>query len=53
MSKYILWDGGDEVWNNDGSTITIEYSDVNGGQIGIFDPCAMVVWGHWCEDNTP
>ena len=24
----ILWDGGNEVWNNDGSTITINYSDV-------------------------
>ena len=30
----ILWNGGDEIWNNDGSTITISYSDVNGGWLG-------------------
>ncbi len=30
----ILWDGGDEVWNNDASTITISYSDVHGGWSG-------------------
>ncbi|UCC31161.1 MAG: right-handed parallel beta-helix repeat-containing protein [Phycisphaerales bacterium] len=28
MANCILWDGGDEIWNNDGSTITITYSDV-------------------------
>jgi len=28
MINCILWDGGDEIWNNDGSTITITYSDV-------------------------
>jgi len=28
MINCILWDGGSEIWNNDGSTITITYSDV-------------------------
>jgi predicted outer membrane repeat protein len=27
----ILWDGGDQVWNNDNSSITITFSDVQGG----------------------
>lgn len=43
VTNCILWDGGDEVWNNDGSTITIIYSDVQGawpgeGNIDV-DPC--------------
>ncbi|MFH1740369.1 MAG: DUF1565 domain-containing protein [bacterium] len=35
MANCILWDGGDEIWNNDGSTITISYSDIQGGWPGI------------------
>lgn len=31
MNNCILWNGGDEIWNNDGSTVTITYSDVQGG----------------------
>ncbi len=31
ITNCILWDGGDEVWNNDSSTIIITYSDVQGG----------------------
>ncbi|NIV01659.1 MAG: S8 family serine peptidase [Phycisphaerae bacterium] len=31
LTNCILWDGGDEVWNNDSSTIIITYSDVQGG----------------------
>jgi predicted outer membrane repeat protein len=34
MANCILWDGGAAVWNNDGSTITITYSDVEGGWPG-------------------
>ncbi|MHC4570513.1 MAG: LamG-like jellyroll fold domain-containing protein [Planctomycetota bacterium] len=30
----ILWDGGNEIWNNDNSTITITYSDVKSGWVG-------------------
>jgi hypothetical protein len=31
LANCILWDGGNEIWNNDGSNITITYSDVQGG----------------------
>jgi hypothetical protein len=34
MTNCILRDGGSEVWNNDGSEITITYSDVQGGWAG-------------------
>ncbi len=35
MSNCILWDGGDEVWNNDESVITINNSNIQGGFAGI------------------
>jgi hypothetical protein len=31
MANCILWDGGNEIWNNDGSTVTINYTNVEGG----------------------
>ncbi len=34
VTNCILWNGGGEIWNNDGSTIAISYSDVNGGWLG-------------------
>jgi hypothetical protein len=34
MTNCILWDGGNGIWNNDGSTISITYSDVQGGWSG-------------------
>ena len=34
VANCILWDGSGEVWNNDGSTIEIRYSDVYGGWTG-------------------
>jgi len=34
VTNCILWDGGGEIWNNDGSAITINYSDVEGGWTG-------------------
>ena|GEM_PF-1176658 len=30
----ILWNGGDEVWNTNGSTTMVTYSDVQGGHLG-------------------
>ncbi len=30
----ILWNGGDEIWNNDGSTVTVAYSNIQGGWSG-------------------
>lgn len=45
----ILWDGGDEIWNNDGSKVTVAYSDVQGtwpgeGNIDA-DPLFTKRWG--------
>jgi hypothetical protein len=34
MIDCILWDGGDEIWNRNDSTITITYSDIWGGWPG-------------------
>ena len=43
LSNCILWNGGDEIWNSDNSTISIIYSDVQGGWPGLGniddDPC--------------
>jgi len=57
-SKYdirncILWDGCGEIWNNDGSEIIISYSDVQGGEGGIYDPCNGLVWGAGNIDVDP
>jgi parallel beta-helix repeat protein/predicted outer membrane repeat protein len=49
----ILWDGGDEIWNNDGSTITISYTDLQGGQAACFDPCDAIVWDLGNIDADP
>ena len=57
LTNCILWDGGEEVWNNDLSAITITFSDVQGGLAGRgnvdADPC-FAEPGRW-EDplNTP
>jgi len=34
LTNCILWNGGNEIWNSDGSTITISYSDIQGGWSG-------------------
>ena len=34
MANCILWDGGDEIWNNDGSTIAIRYTNLQGSWLG-------------------
>ncbi|MBU0640517.1 MAG: right-handed parallel beta-helix repeat-containing protein [Planctomycetes bacterium] len=34
MLHCILWNGGDEIWNNDGATLTLTYCDVQGGWTG-------------------
>jgi len=34
VTNCILWDGGDEIWHDDGSTITVTYSDIQGGYPG-------------------
>lgn len=50
ITNCILWNGGDEVWNDAGSTITMTYSDVQDGWPGEgninVDPC-FVDNGYW------
>jgi hypothetical protein len=57
----IFWDGGEETWNNDGSTITINYSDVQGGwaggvgnigELAEHDPL-FIDPGYWDDSGTP
>jgi predicted outer membrane repeat protein len=67
LTNCTLWDGGNEIWNNDGSTVAISYTDVQAGQAGTYDPCEAVIWaqgnidadpcfvepGHWDSNGTP
>ena len=56
ITNSILWNGGDEVWNNDNSTITITYSDVQDGWPGEgnidVDPCFAKI-GYGDPNGTP
>jgi len=42
MANCILWNGTDQIWNNDGSTLTFTYCNIQGGWTGTgnidFDP---------------
>ena len=49
----IIWDGGNEIWNEDGSTINITYSDIPNSQIAIYDPCEAIVWGQGNINTDP
>jgi parallel beta-helix repeat protein len=53
VANCILGDGGNEIWNNDGSIIGVNYSDIQGGQASIFDPCEAVVWSEGNIDVDP
>jgi hypothetical protein len=52
----ILWDGGNEIWNNDALPIDITYSDIQGGWPGIgnidADPLFASI-GYWADVNDP
>jgi parallel beta-helix repeat protein len=53
LTNCILWDGGDEIQNY-GSTITITYSDVQGGSTGFYlDPNSTLNWGVGNIDADP
>ncbi|MBN2271588.1 MAG: hypothetical protein JXN61_13300 [Sedimentisphaerales bacterium] len=56
LGNCILWDGEEAIWNNDGSTISISYSDVQGGWGGLgnidADPL-FVDSGRWVDANDP
>jgi predicted outer membrane repeat protein len=53
LTNCILWDIGNEIWNDDGSTIVISYSNIKGGQTGIHDPYGGVIWGQGNIDADP
>jgi subtilisin family serine protease len=52
----VLWNGGDEIWNNDNSIITITYSNIQHGWPGEgnidADPL-FVDAGYWADANDP
>jgi len=52
----ILWNGRDEIWNNDNSEIVVAYSDVQGGWPGTgnidLDPL-FADPGYWVDVNDP
>jgi predicted outer membrane repeat protein len=55
MTNCILRDGGGEIWNNDGSEITITYSDVQDGWAGegnIDAEPLFVEPGYWDENGV-
>ncbi|MGB2806428.1 MAG: hypothetical protein WBC22_01705 [Sedimentisphaerales bacterium] len=53
FTNCILWNSGNEIWINDNSVITIRYSDVQGGQASVYDPCNRLVWGDGNMDADP
>ncbi|MFC1793611.1 hypothetical protein ACFL3Q_08505 [Planctomycetota bacterium] len=53
LMNCIVWGSGNEIWNDVGSPITISYSDIQGGQASIYDPCGVVVWGQGNIDADP
>jgi parallel beta-helix repeat protein len=53
VGNCILYNGGNEIWNNDGSAITINYSDIEGGEPSCYDPCDMIEWGLGNIDVDP
>jgi len=56
ITNSIFWNGEDQIWNNDNSTITITYSDVQGGWVGLgnigVDPL-FADPGYWDDNDTP
>ena len=56
LANCIIWDGGNEIWNNDGSTIMITYSNIQGGFPGegnIDVEPLFAVPGYWTDVNDP
>jgi hypothetical protein len=55
ITNCIFWGSSNEIWNDTGlaTSITISYSDIQGGETGIHDPCNAVVWGRGNIDADP
>ena len=46
FSNCILWDDGNEIWNINDTVITLNYSDIRGGQSSIYDTNGGLIWGN-------
>jgi hypothetical protein len=53
LRNCILWDGGNEIYNRDRSTINITYSNVPNNQTAIYDPSEDVIWGEGNINTDP
>jgi hypothetical protein len=53
LKNCVLWGSNNEIWNDDGSIITISYCDIQGGQTDIYDPYGVVIWGEGNIDADP
>ncbi len=53
LTNCIVWGSSNEIWNDDGTPIAISYSDIQGGQAGIYDPYSALVWGQGNIDADP
>jgi hypothetical protein len=56
MTNCILWDGGNEIWNNDDSVITITYSNIRGsfpGRGNIDADPLFAQSGYWVDFYDP
>ena len=53
INNCILYDGDNIIWNNDGSTINISYTDLQGGTTACYNPRGAIVWGLGNIDADP
>lgn len=53
INNSIFCNGGNEIWNNDCSTIDITYCDIKSGNQSIFDPDECIIWGGGNIDVDP
>jgi hypothetical protein len=53
ISNSILWDDSFQIWNEDGSIISVSYTDIQGSQAAVYDPLGMAVWGDGNIDADP
>ena len=53
VENCIFWDGEAEIWNGDGLMISIAYSNLQGGQSAVYDPCGAMTWGEGNIDVDP
>jgi predicted outer membrane repeat protein len=53
ITNCILWNGGNEIWNNDGTPVLVNFSNLWGGKAGIYDPRAGLQWGRGNIEADP